>query len=54
MELKINGLTKEFKDFRAVDHVSCSMERGVYGLLGVNGAARSMACSARTERERPR
>lgn len=41
MELKINGLTKEFKDFRAVDHVSCSMERGVYGLLGVNGAGKT-------------
>ena len=41
MELKINGLTKEFKDFRAVDHVSCSMVRGVYGLLGVNGAGKT-------------
>ena len=41
MELKINGLTKEFKDFRAVDHVSCSMGRGVYGLLGVNGAGKT-------------
>ncbi len=34
MELRIKGLTKEFRDFRAVDHVSCTMERGVYGLLG--------------------
>ena len=38
MELNIKGLTKDFKDFRAVDHVSCSMGQGVYGLLGVNGA----------------
>lgn len=41
MELKINGLTKEFKDFRTVDHVSCSMGQGVYGLLGVNGAGKT-------------
>lgn len=41
MELKIEGLTKDFKDFRAVDHVSCSMEQGVYGLLGVNGAGKT-------------
>ena len=41
MELKIKGLTKDFKDFRAVDHVSCSMEQGVYGLLGVNGAGKT-------------
>ena len=41
MELKIKGLTKDFKDFRAVDHVSCSMEQGVYGLLGPNGAGKS-------------
>lgn len=41
MELKIEGLTKDFKDFRAVDHVSCSMGQGVYGLLGVNGAGKT-------------
>ena len=41
MELRIKGLTKEFRDFRAVDHVSCTMERGVYGLLGVNGAGKT-------------
>ena len=41
MELKIKGLTKDFKDFRAVDHVSCSMGQGVYGLLGVNGAGKT-------------
>ena len=41
MELKIKELTKDFKDFRAVDHVSCSMEQGVYGLLGVNGAGKT-------------
>ena len=41
MELNIKGLTKDFKDFRAVDHVSCSMGQGVYGLLGVNGAGKT-------------
>lgn len=41
MELRMEGLTKDFKDFRAVDHVSCVMGRGVYGLLGVNGAGKT-------------
>lgn len=41
MELKINDLTKEFQDIKAVDHVSINMHNGVYGLLGLNGAGKT-------------
>lgn len=41
MELKISGLTKQFGDFAAVDHVDVSLACGVYGLLGVNGAGKT-------------
>lgn len=41
MELQLTDLTKQFKDFTAVDHVSCTMSSGVYGLLGVNGAGKT-------------
>ncbi len=52
MELKITGLTKQFKDVRAVDGVSCTMTGGVYGLLGANGAGKTtlmrMLCTLNT------
>ena len=38
MDLRIRDLTKEFGDFKAVDHFSYDLRCGVYGLLGVNGA----------------
>lgn len=41
MELKITDLTKEFQETTAVDHITLSMENGVYGLLGVNGAGKT-------------
>lgn len=41
MELKIEDLTKEFKEVRAVDCVSYTMHNGVYGLLGANGAGKT-------------
>lgn len=41
MELKLDGITKEFHGFTAVDQVSCRMRNGVYGLLGVNGAGKT-------------
>lgn len=41
MELQMNGLTKEFGGFTAVDHLNLTMENGVYGLLGVNGAGKT-------------
>lgn len=41
MELKLTELTKSFGTHTAVDHVSCVMTSGVYGLLGVNGAGKT-------------
>ncbi len=41
MELRLNALTKRFRDFTAVNGVSCAMSSGVYGLLGVNGAGKT-------------
>ncbi len=40
--LEVRDLTKTYGDFKAVDHVSFTVERGdVYGFLGENGAGKS-------------
>lgn len=40
--IELHGLTKQFRDFTAVDDLSVSVERGgVVGLLGPNGAGKS-------------
>jgi len=41
MKLELDGLTKEFGDFTAVNHMNLTMTNGVYGLLGVNGAGKT-------------
>ena len=41
MELRIENLTKRFRETAAVDGVSCALGCGVYGLLGVNGAGKT-------------
>ncbi|MDO4302715.1 MAG: ABC transporter ATP-binding protein [Bacillota bacterium] len=41
MELRIENLTKDFQGIRAVNGITCTMEKGVYGLLGVNGAGKT-------------
>lgn len=41
MELKINNLTKRFKDKVAVDNVNLTLTPGVWGLLGENGAGKT-------------
>lgn len=41
MELRIENLTKDFHGVTAVDHVTYTMENGVYGLLGLNGAGKT-------------
>lgn len=41
MELSMENLTKVYKDMMAVDHITCTMNNGVYGLLGVNGAGKT-------------
>ena len=41
MELKIQSLSKKFKDKIAVDNFSITLEKGIYGLLGPNGSGKS-------------
>ena len=41
MKLKLDGLTKKFGNFTAVNHINLTMKNGVYGLLGVNGAGKT-------------
>lgn len=41
MALMLDGLTKTFQTTTAVDHLSCTLDTGVYGLLGVNGAGKT-------------
>lgn len=38
MELIIDRLSKQYKNKIAVDRISIKLEKGVYGLLGANGA----------------
>ena len=55
MELEMNKLTKKFGDFTAVKQLNLSMTRGVYGLLGKNGAGKTtfmrMLCTLLTPTE---
>ena len=44
MDLRISNLTKDFDGFKAVNNFSYQMDCGVYGLLGVNGAAKPPLC----------
>lgn len=50
MKLQFENVTKDYGKVRAADHVTCSMEKGIYGLLGVNGAGKTtlmrMLCTA--------
>ena len=40
--IETKNLSKQFKDFKALDDVSINIEEGkVYGLLGPNGAGKS-------------
>ena len=41
MELKIQGVTKKFKKFVAVDSIDGTLTPGIYGLLGPNGAGKT-------------
>ena len=41
MGLKIEHLSKQFKDKRAVDDVNLTLTQGVWGLLGANGAGKT-------------
>ena len=40
--IKINDLSKDYKDVRALNNVNLAIEEGMlYGLLGVNGAGKT-------------
>ena len=41
MELKVDRLTKQYKNKIAVDRLSFSLKSGVTGLLGENGAGKT-------------
>lgn len=41
MDLKIENITKEFKDKKAVDKVNLRLTPGIWGLLGANGAGKA-------------
>ena len=41
MELRIDQVSKQFKNKRAVDRVTMNLTPGVYGLLGANGAGKT-------------
>ena len=41
MELRIEGLTKQFNKIIAINHVNLKLEKGVIGLLGSNGSGKT-------------
>lgn len=42
--IEVEGLTKKFGDFTAVDHISFTVEKGeIFGFLGANGAGKTTA-----------
>ncbi len=41
MKLEVRELTKQYPHKTALDHVSFTLEEGVYGLLGPNGAGKT-------------
>ncbi|MFV0343889.1 MAG: ABC transporter ATP-binding protein [Anaerocolumna sp.] len=41
MELKIENVSKKYRDKKALDNLNLTLNNGVYGLLGENGAGKS-------------
>lgn len=41
LELTLDGVTKKYGRKTAVDGISCTLTRGVYGLLGANGSGKT-------------
>lgn len=41
MRLQLFDLTKRYGGFTALDHLSITFEKGIYGILGANGAGKS-------------
>lgn len=47
--IEVEGLTKRFGDFTAVDHISFEVKQGeIFGFLGANGAGKSTAINMLT------
>ena len=44
--IEIEGVTKRYREVRALDDVSCRIESGVTGLLGPNGSGKSTLIKA--------
>ncbi|GMQ60290.1 ABC transporter ATP-binding protein [Vallitalea sediminicola] len=41
MELKIEGISKNYKNNTALDNFSCQLDSGIYGFVGPNGAGKT-------------
>lgn len=40
--INVEGVSKNFRDFKALDHVTCNIDDGcIYGMVGSNGAGKS-------------
>jgi len=54
MAIEVNGLVKDYGNFRAVDHVSFAVEKGeFYALMGPNGIGKSTVASILATLNRP-
>ncbi len=52
--IRVEGLTKQFGNFTAVDHISFSVKRGeIFGFLGANGAGKTTAMRMLTGLSKP-
>jgi len=52
--IKVEGLSKTFKGFKALDNVSINVEKGdIYGFIGHNGAGKSTTISILTGLAKP-
>lgn len=52
--IQVAGLTKQFGDFVAVDHISFEVEKGeIFGFLGANGAGKTTAMRMLTGLSKP-
>jgi ABC-type multidrug transport system ATPase subunit len=49
MKIKIEDLTKVYGSHVALDHVSLTLNEGIYGILGENGAGKSMLLNLLTD-----
>lgn len=41
MKLEFKNVTKRYGEVNAVNNISCTMDKGIYGLLGINGAGKT-------------